>query len=531
MASLKLILSFDGTGNTQKDNTNAFILHDLISAQDTNKVEQRKLYIDGVGSELGEYFRGGVFGKGVPQKVIEGYKWLVENYIDGAEIYVFGFSRGAFTARSLIQMLSNCGLMRRDTLKEISFEQMFNRYETITTQKTEVTFPIYRLRYYDRHPELAKPPNWLNNNKDALFLNDASIVKADVEMAGLWDTVGSLGLTMLTKEDDELEKASSHNVRLPKILQNAFHAMAIDEHRSEFEITLWRKFFTEIEYKNNLHLQLVKNYEQRWFIGAHTDIGGGKDGYKDENKLSKIPLVWMLEKASTHGLHFNSQPSVSFEAYKTDIFDSYYKTIAGKAAALAKEWLPGSQRNYRTIGRQPKITITASGVSGVLCSVNETVDSSVFDRISNRTDYRPPNLLKYLFDNPMAIPPTQTTAPIYAKNEWNDTGAILEKGKTYRISSLSIIEPLKDENWESRSIYGEDWQGFWHKLFSKAKRNKGANWFALVGTVDKKHPWTFQYETNFIAPESGMLTCYFNDVPMMYWNNSGKVTLNIQKIN
>jgi hypothetical protein len=130
----------------------------------------------------------------------------------------------------------------------------------------------------------------------------------------------------------------------------------------------------------------------------------------------------------------------------------------------------------------------------------------------------------------MTIPNNQTTGTIYAKNKWNETGVLLEKGETYQISSISITEPLRDAGWKSSSIYGENWQGFWHKLFSKLKRKKNANWFALIGTVDREHSWAFQSDTQFIAPESGMLVCYFNDVPIMYWNNSGKVVLNIQNV-
>lgn len=529
MTTLRLIVSFDGTGNTPKDQTNVFILHNSISDKDLNGIDQRKLYIDGVGTEFGEWLRGNVFGKGVSQNIIKGYKWLSENYIDGAEIYVFGFSRGAFAARSLIQMLSNCGLVRPEYVQNINFEQMFNRYENITTQVSEITLPIYKLRYFDRHPEIEKPQNWLKNSQDELFLKNEKIAMVEVVMAGLWDTVGSLGLTMLTKTDDELEKASSHNVRLPKILRNAYHAIAIDENRSEFEITLWRKFYSETDYNNNLHLDLLKNYEQRWFAGAHTDIGGGIDGYKDGNSLSILPLCWIFEKAKNHNLYFNKSPAQISESFKVDIFDSYFKTIAGKVAVLAKEWLPGSQRNYRLIGRLPRKVTTASGVSGMLCSVNETIDPTVFDRLSNRTDYRPSNLLKYLFNNPSAIPVSQVTAPIEADKTWNETGVLLVEGSTYLISSQKILEPLKDASWESDSIEGKNWQGFWHKLFAKAKRKSDADWFALIGTIDKQHPWSFKLGVKFTAPESGMLICYFNDAPMMYWNNTGKVVLNIQK--
>ncbi len=146
MPSQRLILLYDGTDNTPKDRTNVWRTHELLAEMDTAGVPQHKYYIQGVGTEFGKLLRGSIFGTGVAQKVREGYKWLVENYQDETEIYVFGFSRGAFTARSLVQMIATCGLTQKEVLKEWSIEDTFNRYESISQQDTEIIHPIWRLK-------------------------------------------------------------------------------------------------------------------------------------------------------------------------------------------------------------------------------------------------------------------------------------------------------------------------------------------------------------------------------------------------
>src|SRR5262245_51473718 len=146
MPTKRLIVLFDGTDNTPKDRTNVWRTHELLAKTDADGVPQLKQYLQGVGTDIGELVRGSIFGTGIARKIREGYQWLVENYHDGAEIYVFGFSRGAFTARSLVQMIATCGLTRPETVKEWSVERVFDRYESISRQDIETVRPIWRLR-------------------------------------------------------------------------------------------------------------------------------------------------------------------------------------------------------------------------------------------------------------------------------------------------------------------------------------------------------------------------------------------------
>ena len=127
------------------------------------------------------------------------------------------------------------------------------------------------------------------------------------------------------------------------------------------------------------------------------------------------------------------------------------------------------------------------------------------------------------------------TERIYANQYWNDTGVHLKKGTRYRMTVVpGSGEPLRDASFAARSIEGEDWQSLPHKTASlvHGKRMDDAKWFALVGTVDKEHPWIIVDGGIVTAPADGSLVCYFNDVQveLFYRNNSGSVVLDVEEL-
>ncbi|TJW67132.1 MAG: DUF2235 domain-containing protein, partial [Mesorhizobium sp.] len=103
----RLAVFLDGTWNSVSDNTNVWRLRALCSTKDTGNPAQLAYYDIGVNGVI-----GGAFGKGLLRNILDAYEWLVENYNDGDDIFVFGFSRGAFTARSLTGFITKCGLLR-----------------------------------------------------------------------------------------------------------------------------------------------------------------------------------------------------------------------------------------------------------------------------------------------------------------------------------------------------------------------------------------------------------------------------------
>ncbi|HET7832454.1 MAG TPA: DUF2235 domain-containing protein [Gallionella sp.] len=532
MPSLRLILFYDGTDNTPKDRTNVWRTHELLADRDAVGVSQQKKYIQGVGTEFGELLRGSIFGEGVAHKVREGYEWLVENYQDDTEIYIFGFSRGAFTARSLVQMIASCGLARKDTLKEWSTENIFDRYEAISQQGIEIIRPIWRLRYWHRHPEDA-PSGWQPDAQEALLLDENRVRDVKIRMAGLWDTVGAIGADALQNKDASRAKSAAHNVRPTRAQEWGYHALAIDEHRAMFEATLWRTF-AETGKEAEALARYTPYYEQRWFIGAHSDVGGG---YGDDN-LPDISLNWMMQKASALGLAFTHTIEPRPGAWLAPVHDSF-KAFAGHILNIWDELKPGDQRNYREIGKLPREIKTAEGTDGSLCSIHETLDDTVLRRWAEDPTYRPPSLVAYFVRNPGALPTgtglAQRTQRIYAREYWNQTGVFLRPGVRYRARVVpGVGEPLRDASFTARSIDGEDWTSFAHKAASLAhgKRKDDAKWFALIGTVDKKHAWVMKDDGEFTVPVGGQMLCYFNDVQVewFYENNSGWVVLDVEQL-
>lgn len=130
---------------------------------------------------------------------------------------------------------------------------------------------------------------------------------------------------------------------------------------------------------------------------------------------------------------------------------------------------------------------------------------------------------------------TARTQPIHANQYWNDTGVDLTGGTRYRLTVVpNMGEPLRDASFVARSIAGEDWDSLPHKtaeLF-RGKRVDDARWFALIGTIDRQHPWIVTDGGTVVAPASGRLICFFNDVQLetFYRNNQGWVVLDVEAL-
>jgi uncharacterized protein (DUF2235 family) len=122
----RVALFLDGTWNEVSDNTNVWRLRSLFAPVGTDGLQQRAYYSTGLGTKFGEKVRGGMFGSGIDTAITSAYEWLMENYQPDDEIFIFGFSRGAYTARSLSGFLSKCGLLRRGA--PLGVNQLYKRY-------------------------------------------------------------------------------------------------------------------------------------------------------------------------------------------------------------------------------------------------------------------------------------------------------------------------------------------------------------------------------------------------------------------
>ncbi len=349
----RLVICLDGTWNNVSTNTNVWRLWALCADKDQNGVEQRKYYDVGVSG-----IRGGGFGKGLSDNVLEGYQWLVENFEQGDEIYIFGFSRGAYTARTLAGFIAKYGVLNAGS--PLGIGQLFERYKN------------------NDAPTLYKLDGIAAGGEDSLSLEDKWIrrfcIHSHVKMVGVWDTVGALGIPVGKIEGVSTETLNWMHTGLRTPIENAFHAVAIDEHRKKFAPTLWTIKRT------TKHQRSIENVEQRWFPGAHANVGGG---YHND-PLSQRPLRWMMKKAENLGLGFKAFPEQLNDMHSAEIADSYKEFVNG-----VYRWL--SPRHFRTIGQYTLEVDNADSFP-----LFETIDSSIFDRMRLNSEYKPKNIMKWV---------------------------------------------------------------------------------------------------------------------------------------
>ena len=322
----KLAVLFDGTWNTIKDRTNVVRLAELLATGSDGGEQPKPFYDPGVGVHALDRLSGGMFGFGLSKNIRDGYRWLAGNFRPGDELFLFGFSRGAYTARSLAGLIRKCGILR--TADKGLIQQAYDLY-----------------RDKDIHPD----------NPEATAFRASFAQETRIRFIGVWDTVGSLGIPA-TGVPFSRDFYQWHDTELSKIVDYAYHALAIDEHRKDFAPALWT-----LRKPQNIDV------EQRWFIGAHSNVGGG---YRND-PLPNLALAWLQQKAKTAGLVFKADVVVDDQYALADINDSYSEFMSG----LYKLFKRG-QRHYRAFGR----------------GVNETVDDSAWMRWEARPDYRPPTL-------------------------------------------------------------------------------------------------------------------------------------------
>lgn len=350
----RLAIFLDGTWNTLNNNTNVWRLKSLTA----ETADQRVYYSQGVGTRRGESARGGVTGWGIDDEIIEAYTWLIQNFDDGDEIFIFGFSRGAYTARSLSGLICKCGVLRLGA--PLSIEQLYARYRIYGA-------PTIRSLQGKPLPDGASlEERWLT----------AYSRPTEIKFIGVWDTVGSLGLPVWSMAA-KVRKYRFLDTHLRLDNEYAFHALALDEHRKNFEPTFWTRT-DRVGHEGAAERQIDK-VEQRWFVGAHANVGGG---YASD-PLAQRPLKWLMEKAAGLGLVFRAEISLDVSQVAPPVTDSYREFAWGLYRFVSRPF-------YRPVGLPPD-----KGTQATTSRINETVDGSVFDRWRADATYRPPNLFAW----------------------------------------------------------------------------------------------------------------------------------------
>ena len=386
LARKRLLLFLDGTWNKPENHTNVYRLFLMLRPRGEDGLRQLAYYDPGVGTNWFSRLLGGTLGWGLSENVCEAYRWLMENYNEGDEIHLFGFSRGAFTARSLAGLIARCGLLKPEA--GMSFRQLFDRYR----RGSEVT-PIYQLRYERDHQGRTS-----FDYEEDILLNHAHYGRNLIKMVAVWDTVGSIGLPLGKLPGISRRTLRFHNTHLSVVVENSFQALALDEQRRPYWGILWTNFVpkqaqaTPKGTVNPSHAQSAapasaeasraddRMIEQRWFAGAHSNVGGG---YRNDS-IAQRPLAWIQHKAKESGVAFRSEIATDDDRDLKQVpRDSHREFLAG-----AWRWISG--RYVRWV-----FSDVVDKGDAYVHTVNERIDESVFRRCQRNAAYRPASLLEW----------------------------------------------------------------------------------------------------------------------------------------
>ena len=350
-----IVICTDGTWNTpdQMDRlrmvpSNVVKISRALAKRDANGVRQHLYYDTGVGTggRL-DKIKGGMFGTGLSKNVLEAYKALAVHYEEGDHIYLFGFSRGAYTARSIGGLIGRCGIL--------------NVLAEEREAKAKEAFEIYRMKKGDK-----------KNARSQAFRAANSHPSNEVKFIGVWDTVGAMGIPLKSLNWIGRRKHRFHDVTLGDYVKNAYHAVAIDERRKPFTPTLW-------QVENEIPGQTVV---QAWFPGVHSNVGGGYAG----PGLSDQALQWMIAHAAANGLAFK-------ENYLKRRVDPNYHGELRKSMT----------KFYRVFGKKYRVMGNAS-------AAGEVIHFSAVERAMHSTnDYAPDNLLDALAKQALPITEAMTS--------------------------------------------------------------------------------------------------------------------------
>ena len=346
----RLVVCCDGTWNTPGEAkggvaspTNVTKLSLGVARQGSDGLPQLIHYEAGVGTRRFEHVRGGAFGWGLSRNVRACYQVLVENYEPGDELYFFGFSRGAFTARSTVGLVRNCGILKDRRMGLIDDAYRLYRDDAKHTEPRGIEARIFRRQY--SHPD------------------------SDIHFIGVWDTVGSLGIPTGALRLPFLTKRwSFHDTDLSSRVRFAYHALAIDERRPPFKPTLWK------QQDHSTGQTLV----QVWFTGVHSDVGGG---YVDPT-LAEVSLLWMVERARECGL-----------AFEPDHFVPQSGRIEPELRHLGQQIAPNGLADMENSRKGPYLVLPA--YDRPIEGDGVWVASSADRRWREDPKYRPPKLKEY----------------------------------------------------------------------------------------------------------------------------------------
>ena len=493
--------------------TNVVRLYHALADVDNNGRKQLKYYHPGLGGEdtgLKDKLTDGALGININHHICSAYFWLAKHYENDDEIIVYGFSRGAFTVRSLSGMLKY-GLL---DLRKVKNKEAWKRVDK--------AFKKYQ----------KGDSTWVTNS-DWQFYHKGD---TPIYFVGVWDTVGALGIpdnyAVLNLLD--VGKYQFHDTSLGEHIKHARHAMALDEKRSSFTVCRWNNIAS---FDSNDS----RSAKEVWFPGVHSDVGGG---YADCD-LSNGSLQWMIEESYDCGLAFRQKVLPTIKSNPLGVMHESHK---GFMAAIMRS----RPRNIPAITKANE----------------EAIHPSVFARQKVSPLEHP----AYFPVRTLTVG-DKITLDIFAKEYWNMTHLYLKEGQQYYFSGEGEWVDGKnscewtgteDDNFTAgdvarkvSSIWGK-FERLWpfkknHSTdFLMTKRVESMPWFTTVGAIandsgkikakgsnyidGSPHPHQYielsKYSNKvkaFTVTNPGYLYCFANDVWRYYDNNKGSIQLTIHR--
>lgn len=297
-----IVIFSDGTGQEGGKGASSNV-YKLFNAVEDRSSRQIVFYDRGLGTR-GRKIIGGATGKGISKNILECYEFLFDNYQKDDKVYLFGFSRGAFTVRSLAGFIHMFGVLPK------ARRELIQSAWKIYKKRNPAKRAIKAQQFHSKHHTM-----WCN-----------------VHFLGVWDTVAALGVPFKSM-DVLLDRMpwfhhKFHDADLSSAVHIARHALSIDDRRKTFHPTVWnekalpnsaRKF--EMESGNQ-----VPRIKQVWFPGVHTDVGGGYA----ETGLSDISQRWMGQEAVAAGLHVYRPEAIQGHGDPTGIMHDPTTSMLGK---------------------------------------------------------------------------------------------------------------------------------------------------------------------------------------------------------
>ena len=496
----RLIVCCDGTWSTAEDTTvtNVRRLANALADHDDRGDPQLSYYQPGIGTagSLLARLLGGGAGVGLSRNVMDAYHWLATRYEPGDRIALFGFSRGAYTARSLAGMISACGLVDLRGLTETEVWQRIQR--------------VYDRRYRRRDPT----GRWRDGL--AFRFDPDRPAEIPVDLVGVWDTVGALGIPDYLGGWDPVHRYDFHDVTLNPFIRYGRQAVAIDETRGPFVPTLWARPHSP-----------GQDVAQVWFPGGHQDVGGGRP----RTGLSDGALLWMVNQAAdTVGLGFDK--STVEQILPDPLDDVADDLVTGPLRPvldpIVRPWL-----DYLLQPRPRAVPLIDPDLP------NPEIHPSAYERQLT------PSIAAGRY-RPTRVPAAgaEETVEVFADRPWNDTGLYLEPGE-YEFSAVGQWRSGADAAGPAGTaspVVGAVASGVTAlaRLVSNdsvvdlpgARREVDRPWLSLVAVVagDPPQQLAIPDRARHRVSAGGYLYAFANDAWGWYGDNQGSVRLTVTRL-